>query len=126
MAEPVSTLYQRLGGYDIIAAVIDDMFVALRADPAFARFGAGRSIDSHNRARQLLVDQVCQLSGGPCIYIGRDMKTSHIGLGITATEWTANMKHAEAALMKNDVKGTERAEFLSLFENYRDEIVESS
>ena len=119
-------MYQRLGGYDVIAAVIDDMFVALRADPAFARFGAGRSIDSHNRARQLLVDQVCQLSGGPCIYIGRDMKTSHTGLGITAEEWAGNMKHAEAALINRDVRGTERAEFLNLFEHYRDEIVESS
>jgi hemoglobin len=121
----MTTLYQRLGGYDVIAAVIDEMFAALRADPAFARFGAGRSIDSHNRARQLLVDQVCELSGGPCIYIGRDMKTSHAGLGITPAEWTANMKHAEAALVAQNIADTERAEFLDLFERYRDEIVEA-
>jgi hemoglobin len=120
----VTTLYRRLGGYDVIAAVIDDMFAALRADPAFARFGAGRSIDSHNRARQLLVDQVCELSGGPCIYIGRDMKTSHSGLGITLAEWTANMKHADAALRAHKIPDAERAEFLDLFERYRDEIVE--
>ena len=118
------SLYKRLGGYDEIAAVIDDMFTAMRADPAFARFGAGRSLDSHNRARQLLVDQMCQLSGGPCVYIGRDMKTSHAGLGITAAEWTGNMKHAEAALVGHDVAAAERAEFLGLFERYRDEIVE--
>jgi hypothetical protein len=42
------SLYKRLGGYDVIAAVIDDMFTAMRADPAFARFGAGRSLDSHH------------------------------------------------------------------------------
>lgn len=53
MTEPDLSLYNRLGGYDVIAKVIDDMFVALRADPSFARFGAGRSIDSHNCARQL-------------------------------------------------------------------------
>jgi hemoglobin len=121
----MTTLYQRLGGYDVIAAVIDEMFAALRADPAFARFGAGRSIDSHNRARQLLVDQVCELSGGPCIYIGRDMKTSHAGLAITPAEWTANMKLAESALVAQNIGDTERAEFLDLFERYRDEIVES-
>ena len=108
----------------MIAAVIDDMFAALRADPAFARFGAGRSIDSHNRARQLLVDQMCQLSGGPCVYIGRDMKTSHNGLGITAAEWAANMKIAEAALLAHGIPDAERAEFLGLFQRYRDEIVE--
>ena len=124
MTEPSASLYRRLGGYDVIAAVIDDMFAALRADPAFARFGAGRSIDSHNRARQLLVDQVCQLSGGPCIYIGRDMKTSHQGLGITDDEWLGNMKHAGAALVNNGVADPERAEFLELFERYRGDIVE--
>ena len=118
------SLYKRLGGYDVIAAVIDDLFAAMRADPAFARFGAGRSFVSHNRARQLLVDQICQLSGGPCVYIGRDMTTSHAGLGITAAEWAGNMIHAEAALLGHDVADTERAEFLGLFERYRDDIVE--
>jgi hemoglobin len=52
------------------------------------------------------------------------MKTSHAGLGITAAEWNGNMKHAEAALVGHDVAATERAEFLGLFERYRDEIVE--
>jgi hemoglobin len=124
MSGPEHTLYRRLGGYDVIAAVIDDMFAALRADPAFARFGEGRSVDSHNRTRQLLVDQMCELSGGPCVYIGRDMKTSHRGLGITAAEWTGNMKYAAAALTAHNVVDPERAEFLGLFERYRDEIVE--
>src|SRR5690349_208593 len=113
MTEPGSTLYRRLGGYDVIAKVIDDMFTALREDPAFFRFGAGRSVDSHNRARQLLVDQICELSGGPCIYIGRDMKTSHAGLNISEAEWEANMQHTTAALLKNGVQEPERAEFLS-------------
>ncbi len=58
------------------------------------------------------------------MYIGRDMKTSHTGLGITAAEWTGNMMHAEAALVRHDVAAAERAEFLGLFERYRDEIVE--
>lgn len=118
------TLYRRLGGYDVIAAIIDDMFAAMRADPAFARFGSGRSTDSHMRARQLLVDQMCELSGGPCHYIGRDMLTSHAGLAITADEWDGNMKHADTALLKNGVTAAERAEFLALFERYRGDIVE--
>jgi hemoglobin len=125
MSGPEQTLYRQLGGYDVIAAVIDDMFARMRADPEFARFGSGRSLDSHNRSRQLLVDQICELSGGPCVYIGRDMKTSHRGLGITAAEWTGNMTHAEAALLAHDIADGERAEFLGLFERYRNEIVES-
>ena len=110
----------------MIAAVIDDMFAALRADPAFARFASGRSLDSHNRARQLLVDQMCALSGGPCYYIGRDMKTSHSGLGITGEEWDANMRYTDAALKKSEDGDDERAEVLALGERYRDDIIEPS
>jgi hemoglobin len=120
-----ATLYRRVGGYDVIAAVIDDLFTSLRDDPAFSRFGGGRSLDSHARAQQLLVEQICELSGGPCRYLGRDMKTSHAGLAISNAEWDANMRYATAALMKNGVKEAERAEFLALFERYRQDIVEA-
>ena len=57
------SLYQRIGGYDVIAGVIDDLFLSLRADPSFSRFASGRSFDSHSRARQLLVDQMYALTG---------------------------------------------------------------
>jgi hemoglobin len=125
MTQPATSLYQRMGGYDVIAAVIDDLFAILHADPDFARFFGGRSEDSAVRSRQLLVDQMCALSGGPCHYIGRDMRTSHRGLGITNTEWDENMKASDAALAKNGVAEAERAEFLALFERYRAEIVEA-
>lgn len=119
------SLYQRLGGYDLIAAVIDDLFARLRVDPKFARFSV-RSLDSHHRARQLLVDQICALAGGPCIYIGRDMKTSHAGLGITEEEWDANLKHTINALQKHGVAEPELGEFLALFTQYKEQIVEST
>lgn len=125
MTQLATSLYQRMGGYDVIAAVIDDLFAILHSDPAFARFFGGRSNDSVVRSRQLLVDQMCALSGGPCNYIGRDMKTSHSGLGITDVEWETNMKASDAALAKNGVGDAERADFLALFERYRDDIVEA-
>ena len=121
---PSASLYKRMGGYDVIAAVIDDLLAFMRADPAFERFQAGRSLDSRSRTRQLIVDQLCSLSGGPCLYTGRDMKTSHAGLNISPREWQANMQHAAAALDKNHVPAPEKAEFLALFERYRAEIVE--
>jgi hemoglobin len=123
--QSATTLYQRMGGYDVIAAVIDDLFATLHGDPAFARFFGGRSQDSVIRSRQLLVDQMCELSGGPCRYIGRDMKTSHQGLGITIADWETNIKASETALTKNGVGDAEQAEFLSLFERYRDDIIEA-
>lgn len=119
-------LYRRLGGYDAIAAIVDDVFALLRSDPRFTRFAMGRSMDSHQRARQLLVDQLCSLSGGPCHYIGRDMKTSHAGLGITESEWAANLELTLQALEKKGVGSREQAEFLSLFERYKSDIVEEA
>ncbi|HJT01516.1 MAG TPA: group 1 truncated hemoglobin [Terriglobales bacterium] len=119
------SLYQRLGGYDVIARVIDDLFGLMRTDPRFSRFGAGRSLDSHQRARQLTVDMICHLAGGPCVYIGRDMKASHAGLGITEQEWEVNLQYTRQALIKNGIAEKEQGEFLALFERYREEIVEN-
>lgn len=118
------SLYRRIGGYDVIAAVVDDLFARLRADARFSRFGAGRSVDSHMRARQLLVDQMCALAGGPCYYIGRDMKSSHTGLAITGEEWRINLEYTSDALKKHGIGARESEEFLALFEQYKQDIVE--
>ena len=90
IAQPTTapTLYKRLGGYDALAAVTDDFLARLATDPGFARFFAGHSTDSIKRIRQNIVNQLCVATGGPCVYTGRDMKTSHGGMGITETEWT--------------------------------------
>jgi hemoglobin len=59
-AKPVS-LYTRLGGYDAIAAVVDDLLARLRSDELLARFWTSpRSVDTHNRERQLALDLLCQ------------------------------------------------------------------
>lgn len=113
-----------MGGYDVIAGVIDDFLDRFRSDPRFARFGMGRSLDSHQRARQLLVDQMCALAGGPCFYTGRDMKTSHAGLAISEAEWQANMEYAAAALDQFGIAPREKEEFLEIFRKYKADIVE--
>jgi hemoglobin len=118
------SLYQRLGGYDVIATLVDEVLTRMRQDPKFARFAA-RSADSRNRGRQLLVDQLCALAGGPCVYIGRDMKTSHSGLGITEEEWEASLRHTRDALERQRIGEREQRDFLELFERYRADIVEA-
>ena len=116
-------LYERIGRYDAIASITDEYLKGIRADPAMSRF-AGRGADSLRRAGQLLKDQLCAMTGGPCVYIGRDMRIAHGGLAITDAEWTASMKHMEAALDKARIKGKEKTEFLALVESMRGEIVE--
>src|SRR5687767_390496 len=72
------TLYQRLGGYDMIAKVVDTFLPKLReSDPKVAAMVSGLAETSRRRNRQLIVDQICNLTGGPCLYIGRTMEASH-------------------------------------------------
>lgn len=123
--EPAKTLYERLGRYDGIATIVDEFLGRLRADPMFARFGGGRSLDSTQRGREFLVSQMCELSGGPCKYFGRDMKAAHSGLGITGAEWEACMRHTADAIDHLKVGAREKDEFLALFERYRAEIVQA-
>ncbi len=76
------SLYERLGGYDAIAAATDDLLLGrLVNDPLLGVYWKGKSEDSLRRDRQLIVDFLVQAAGGPGFYFGRDMRTSHTRLG---------------------------------------------
>ncbi len=117
-------LYQRLGGYDAIAAVVDDFAPRLIQDAQLSRFFTGLSQDSIRRIRQHLVDFVCQATGGPCYYFGRDMKTSHTGLGITESDWNRMVELFKATLDKFKVPAKEQEELISLVATTKGAIVE--
>jgi hemoglobin len=81
-----TTLYSRLGGYDAIAAVADDLLPRLMSDAQLGRFWQNRGDDGLRREKQLLIDFLCASAGGPLYYTGRDMATSHRGMRITESE----------------------------------------
>src|SRR5437773_11288203 len=114
-SKPNPSLYERLGRYDGIARIADEYLKGVRADPQFARF-SGRGADSLARARQLLKDQLCALTGGPCVYIGREMRRAHGGLGITDADGSISMKYREGAREECQVSGTEKRELLAEIE----------
>jgi hemoglobin len=118
------SLYQRIGGYDALAAVVDDFVGRLITDKQFERFFVGHSDDSKKRIRQHILDQFCAATGGPCLYLGRDMKTSHAGLGITSAEWDAAAKHLVASLDKFKVPEKEKGEVLAFVVSLKKDIVE--
>jgi hemoglobin len=118
------SLYQRLGGFDAIAAVTDDFVGRLVSDSQFVQFFAGHSNDSKMRIRQRIVEQLCHATGGPCVYTGRDMKTAHAGLGITAADWDRSVQHLNATLAKFNVGAREREEVLAAVGKMKADIVE--
>ena len=118
------SLYARLGGYDAIALVVDDFIHRLATDKRFERFFSGFSEDSQKRLRQHILDQFCAATGGPCVYMGRDMKTTHAGLGITNADWDAAAKHLAASLDKFKVPEKEKGEILAFVTTLKNDIVE--
>ncbi len=118
------SLYTRLGGYDAIAAVVDDFIGRLVADKRFSKFFVGHSEDSLKKIRMHVIDQLCAAAGGPCLYIGRDMKTSHHGLGITSDDWDASAKHLVESLDKFKVPQAEKDELLAFVGTLKKDIVD--
>ena len=125
MAErPAESLYHRLGGYDAIAAATDDLLARLQGDPRLGGYWKGASTDNRRHARQLIVDFMVEAAGGPAYYTGRDMRTSHAGMGIDAADWDAFMRHAAATLDHFGLPAQEKEEVLAFFAGLKGEVVE--
>ncbi len=93
-------LYARLGGYDAIAAVVEDFMGRMFDDKQVGRFYVGHGTNSKKRLQQLIVEMLCEVTGGPAKYIGRDMRTAHAGLGITESDWEVGVNNLTATLNK--------------------------
>jgi hemoglobin len=118
MAGP--SLYDRLGGKPAITAVVDDFVANVAADPRINGRFANTNIP---RLKGLLVDQICEATGGPCTYTGRDMKTTHRGMNITDAEFNALVEDLVKSLDKFKVPAKEREELLGALAGMKPDIV---
>ena len=125
MTPSETSLYERVGGYDVIAAMIDDLLQRVTTDPQIGVYWKGHSNDSMKRDRQLLVDYLCESTGGPVIYRGRDMKTSHEGLGITESDWNIFIQHTVAMLDKFELPLREKEDCLAAVLVLKEDTVEN-
>ena len=117
------SMYQRLGGYDAIAAVSDEFIARLATDDQEKGFFIGFSDDSKMHIRQLLVDLVCKSAGGPCYYMGRNMKTAHAGAGITKADWDRSLGIFVEVLNKFIVPEKEQKDLATLLSPLEKDIV---
>ncbi|AHE95665.1 cyanoglobin [Thermocrinis ruber] len=118
------SLYERLGGYDAISAVVNELATRLVTDRKLGVYFKGLSNDSKRKLIAHLTDFVCSATGGPCIYTGRDMKTAHEGLGITEEDWDRFVKITKEVLDKFKVPAREQQEFLQAVAPLKSVIVE--
>ncbi len=121
--KPEKSLYERLGGYNAIAAVVDDFMERQVKDAQLGRYFVGHCTDSKKKVRQLIVDMLCEATGGPCIYTGRDMKTIHTGLGITESDWQVAVKLLTATVDKFKVPQKEKDDVFAAVSGLKKDIV---
>jgi hemoglobin len=109
------------GGKDAIVAVVDD-FVARCAGDDRINGKFGRTDIA--RLKTMLVDQVCEATGGPCTYTGRNMKETHTGMGVTKGEFDSLVEDLVATLDHLNVPKPEQQELLGLLGPMQPDIVE--
>ena len=121
-AKPPS-LYQRLGGREGISLVVGDFVASVAADNRInARFKDLKPAELE-KLKSNLADQICDATGGPCAYLGRDMKTTHKSMNITEAEWTATVENLAKALDKHNVSATAKNELLGALGPMKQDIV---
>ena len=122
-APPERTLYQRLGGREAIKGVVDDFVANVVADPRVNGRFKGLQPAAVAKLQTNLADQICDATGGPCAYLGRDMKTVHTGMGITDAEWAAAVEDLIKSLNKFKAGAMEQQELLAILAPMKKDIV---
>jgi len=127
------SVYQRLtvvdatgtpqAGRAAIALMVDDFVANLVADPRVNRRFTSLPPAAVTKLKSNLSDQICEATGGPCSYLGRDMKTTHTGMGITEAEWNATVEDLVKALDKHKIGAKEKSELLGILGPMKGDIV---
>lgn len=123
MMKSEPSLYQRLGGKEAIVAVVDDFVANVAADKRINGYFAKTDIP---RLKRLLVEQICAGSGGPCNYSGRDMRTTHQGMGVNDAAFNALVEDLVKTLDKFKVPAKEKNELLGILGPMKSDIVTPS
>jgi hemoglobin len=122
---PNRSLYERLGGYDAIAAVAGAFLPRVTADDKLRRFWDHRGADGVEREKQLLIDFLANASGGPLFYSGRDMSATHLGMNIDGEDYDRLVGHLGDTLDSFGVGDAEKSDVLGFVESLRAEIAEA-
>ncbi len=94
------------------------------SDQKLAKYFVGHGNDSLKNLRQLQVNMICEATGGPCYYTGRDMKTIHKGIGIDGISWQTMISHLIGSMESFKVEDAEQKEILNMLNGIKGDIVE--
>ena len=115
-----SLLYKTFGEKPGLVKLVDDFMARLVADP---RTGPHFKPADQKHIKAQLVDQICVALGGPCVYKGADMKTSHSDLDITKSDFNALVEVLQLAMEGQGIAFSAQNQLLAkLAPIYRDVI----
>jgi len=104
-------LYKAFGEKPGLVALMDDFMVRLLADP---RTGPHFRPSNQQRVKEQLVEQLCALSGGPCVYKGADMKSAHANLDIKKSDFHALVEVLQQSMDAKGIPFRKQNEMLAL------------
>ncbi len=124
--KPETSLFDRLGGQSAIEAVVSDFVDLVGADTRITNEVVKTRLASIDipALKSHASNLVCGATGGPCQYTGRDMKSTHAGLGITNAEFDYVVDDLVETLNQYKVPEREKNELLGLLAPMRDDITE--
>jgi hemoglobin len=121
-----ATLFDRLGGKAAVTAVasglVDRILLDSRVNAWFAH--AAASPENAVAYKAKLYDFVCEATGGPCKYTGRDMVNAHRGRKVTGAAFDAVVEDLVVVLDALRVPGREKSQLLGLLAPLKASIVQ--
>jgi len=114
------TLYQALGSESGISQIVDESVAIFLQDERIKDSFKETNIP---RLTQLLKEQFCVISAGPCKYTGDDMKTVHQGLGINAAQFYALAEDVQIAMDKLRISSATQNRLMALLAPMKRDIV---
>jgi hemoglobin len=116
-----TTLYQRLGGANGIAGLVDDVMAAHLANPVVkTRFENIKDLD---RAKKMAREFFSAGSGGPEAYTGKDMLAAHKGMNISEQEYMAAMDDIVGAMEKHKLSEDTKKDVIGILYSLKGSII---
>jgi len=120
------SLYDQLGGVYGIAPLVEDFVDRLWRNPVIiANPAVAEARKRYAKASLvfLLTEYLCDKTGGPMVYRGRDMKTAHAGLQISDKEWRAMIGDLRRSMSRFSVPEEAQEDLIGIIEPTKKEIV---
>jgi len=120
------SLYDHLGGVYGIAPLVEDFVDRLWSNPVIvANPDVAEARQRYAKASLvfLLTEYLCDKAGGPMVYRGRDMKTSHAGLNISEKEWQAMAADLRKSMGKFSLPEETQADLMEILDLTKKDIV---